>query len=624
MDNAMKRHSFFLKLFLGNLVIIGLVLGVGAAVTYRSLDAEFLHTTYAYQDYLAEIAQQYLERVWPLPDAEIDRICDQFVEAPPEEGAPADAAARSDRGLPERMTVIARDGRVLGDSFGNPSTPAAMESHKAPSRPEFLAALEGRPGHAVRRSETVGIEFRYVALPIRHQGEVVGAVRVAMPVAAIHQGEAVLRDALLWTVAMAVATFALLGLLINWIWFRPLKRLTQAARRMASGDLQQRALVYGPEELAHLGLALNALRDNLVQQIETVTAQRENLEKVVANLREGVVAADAAGRIVLMNRAAVDLLAANEGDLVGRPLEAVVRAAAVVDVYHRAMAAGRPVGRQIEMDVKSRRCDMDVLAFPVASGKAGLSGLVVMRDVTELVRAAAMKAEFAANASHELRTPLATLRAAIDALAACDPADRDGLAKITAMLDRHVRRLENLTADLLNLHVVETAREELELGPVRFDSLEEWLRAQFADGASRRGVALEFNVSAPAEAVTTDRKLLHLVLQNLVDNAIKFTPAGGRVTVSMGRGDRQTQFRVADTGVGIGRADLPHVFERFFQADAARSGDTGERGTGLGLAIVKHACERLGAKVAIESELGRGTTVTVLAPDRPAAEPDAD
>ena len=613
----MKRHSFFLRLFLGNLAIIVLALGAGVAVTYRSLDAQFLRRTYAYEDHLAQVAQQYLERVWPLRDAEIDRLCDEFVEAPPAEGPPSDAAAQSAHGFMERMTVIARDGRVLGDSRGEP---AAMEGHKQPSRPELVAALEGRPGRAVRRSETMGLEYRYVAMPIRRQGEVVGAVRVAMPVAAIHQSEAVIRDALLWAAGMAVATFALLGLLVNWIWFRPLHRLTGAARRMAAGNLHERARVYGPEELGQLGLALNALRDNLVRQIETVTAQRENLERVLANLREGVIAADAAGRIILMNPTALDLLALAGSDVVGCPLETVVRAAAVVDVYHRAMAAGRPVGRAVAMDVKNRPCHLDVLAFPVASGQAGISGLVVMRDVTELVRSAAMKAEFAANASHELRTPLATLRAAVDTLAACDPADREGLARITAMLDRHVRRLENLTTDLLDLHVVETGKHELQIESVPLGAVAEWVRSQFADGALKKGVALALHVAAPSDAVTTDRTLLRLILQNLVDNAIKFTPAGGRVTVSVQREPGHVRIGVADTGVGISRGDQPHVFERFFQTEASRSGEVKERGIGLGLAIVKHAGERLGAKIALESELGKGTTVTVLVPDRPAAE----
>jgi two-component system phosphate regulon sensor histidine kinase PhoR len=238
----------------------------------------------------------------------------------------------------------------------------------------------------------------------------------------------------------------------------------------------------------------------------------------------------------------------------------------------------------------------------------------VVRDVTDLVRAAAMKAEFVANASHELRTPMASLRAAADSLADVGPADREDLARLTEVIDRQVRRLEALTQDLLELHRVESARRPPSLELVAPASLVEWLRAQFGGAADDKGVALVLAAPAPDDAFLCDRHLLELILQNLVDNAVKFTPAGGRVTCAMVREGECVRLSVADTGAGIPREDQPRVFERFFQSDTARSGDTLARGTGLGLAIVKHACERLGAKVSLESELGKGTTVTVLVP----------
>jgi two-component system phosphate regulon sensor histidine kinase PhoR len=612
----MRRHSFFFKLFLGNLAIVLLVLGGTAAVFHHLIEDEYLRTMYVYQDYVAQIAQQYLEHVWPRPDAEIDRLCKRFLEKPKGDGLAPGSGTLPTHGIPERLTVIASDGRVLGDSR---SDPAQMENHKGPTRPEVLAALEGRPGRFVRRSETLAADYRYVALPIRHEEAVAGVVRVAMPLAAVHESHAFIHEAILWSVVLGVAAFALLALLVNWIWSAPLKQITAVASQIASGDLEHRARVSGSDELALLGLALNAMRDHLARQIATITAQRENLQQVVTNLREGIIAVDASGKIVLANQAATDLLAAGAGEVAGRPLQAVVRASAVVDVYNRSMATRRPVSCQTEIDVRGRPCHVDVLALPLAGGTADIVGLVAVRDVTDLVRTAAMKAEFAANASHELRTPLATLHAAVETLAACDPADRESFARIVAMLGRHLKRLEDLTADLLALHAVESAKRELVREPIRMDSLQEAVRLQFAEAAARKGVTLEFNVPSPAETVTTDRKLVELVLQNLVDNAIKFTPAGGRVTCSMAREGGQARFRVADTGSGIPREDQPRVFERFFQSDTARSGDALARGTGLGLAIVKHVCERLGAKVSLESELGTGTTVTVLAPDRPDA-----
>jgi signal transduction histidine kinase len=151
---------------------------------------------------------------------------------------------------------------------------------------------------------------------------------------------------------------------------------------------------------------------------------------------------------------------------------------------------------------------------------------------------------------------------------------------------------------------------------VALESLAEWALAQFADRVAKKGVALQVLAEPACAAFTCDRQLLELILRNLLDNAVKFTTAGGRVDAAITRQAALVRLRVADTGCGISRQDQPRVFERFFQADAARTGDTAARGTGLGLAIVKHACERLGATVLLESDLGQGTTVTVLIPDR--------
>jgi two-component system phosphate regulon sensor histidine kinase PhoR len=252
----------------------------------------------------------------------------------------------------------------------------------------------------------------------------------------------------------------------------------------------------------------------------------------------------------------------------------------------------------------------------MAAADKGLARLVVVRDVTDLVRAAAMKAEFVANASHELRTPLASLRAAADSLADIGPADREDLARVAAVIDRQIRRLEALTHDLLELHRIESAKRPLSLEPISPASLVDWLGTEFAARADEKGVTFEVTAPAPDDLFTSDRQLVELVLRNLADNAVKFTPSGGRVACAIERQDDGMRLRVTDTGCGIRREDQPRVFERFFQADASRSGEGQARGTGLGLAIVKHACERLGGTVSLESELGLGTTVTVLVPDR--------
>jgi len=609
----MKRYSFFARLFVGNLVIVVVAVVVAAAVSYRSANAQHQRISNAYQDNLCLLAAHHLEDLWPLPQQEVDRLCKDFLRGNGE----AAAGPTDEHAAPARLTIIARDGRVLGDSRGNP---ARMENHRTDDRPEILAALSGRHGSHLRRSETLGTRFRYVAQPIRHNGDVVGIARIATPVLAILESRAVLREGILWGSLVAVAAFALIGLLINWLWYAPLKSITRTSRQIASGDLSQRATVRGSSELAELASALNAMRDSLAQQIETISAQHANLEQVVANLREGVVATDNGGAIVLMNRAARDLLAREGEPVVGAHIQNVVRVADIVDAYSEAAATGNTVTCQVETEVGGERRHLDVRASRLAPTPAGDIGcLVVVRDVTDLVRTAAMKAEFVANASHELRTPLATLRAAVEALEekqASQGPDEETPERTLGILRRNVDRLENLTLDLLDLHAVETAKRGGSEDEISLAALCRWAEAQFAARAASKGVAFDATAPEPDQIFLADRRLLELALQNLLDNAVKFTDAGGQVALSAKRDDGGMRFRVTDTGCGIARADQARIFERFYQVDASRSGDTKSRGTGLGLAIVKHAVDRLGGSVSLQSELGQGTAVSIVVPGR--------
>jgi two-component system phosphate regulon sensor histidine kinase PhoR len=439
---------------------------------------------------------------------------------------------------------------------------------------------------------------------------------VAIPAVAVVQNEAVIRDILLGTAGAVFGAFALVALLVNWAWYRPLRQIAQSADQIAAGDLEHRVPMSGSGELAQLAAALNQMRNSITDKIATITAQRRSLEAVLESLRDAVIALDAEGNIALANRAAADLLFPPGLEVEGFRLQAVVRSAGIVDAYNESVKTGQPVARSLEADVKGTPRVFDVLVSPLSSAAGmGPNRLVVVRDVTALVRLATVKAEFAANASHELRTPLASLRVAAESLADVDPADREDLGRVAAVIDRQIRRLEDLTRDLLDLHGVESGKRELAPEPMAAAALAEWLRTEFAERARAKGLALDVNTPAPDHVFTADRPLVELILHNLLDNAIKFTPAGGRVVCTIEPHDGALRLGVSDTGCGIPRADLPRVFERFFQADASRSRGAETRGTGLGLAIVKHACERLGGTVSLKSDLGRGTTVEILVPD---------
>jgi len=311
------------------------------------------------------------------------------------------------------------------------------------------------------------------------------------------------------------------------------------------------------------------------------------------------------------------MLAPDESSPEGRGVQSVVRVAGALEAVVAAEAGGA-VERRLEMDTPRGRRVLELHAARVQpAGSRGICLLLVVHDVTDAARTAAMKAEFVANASHELRTPLATIRAAVDSLAAVGPDDREAFAKFLGILDRHVARLEGMTRDLLDLHLVEQAKGRLRPEDVEPHELAAWVEAQLGPAARDKGLTLEVRAEPPGRALRTDRRLLALILQNLLDNAIKFTPAGGRVECELTWRAAALAATVRDTGCGIPRELQDRVFERFFQADTSRSGAGAGRGTGLGLAIVKYAAERLGATVTLASTPDVGTTVTVVVPALP-------
>jgi two-component system phosphate regulon sensor histidine kinase PhoR len=683
----MRRYHTFWKLFLGNLLVVVVVVVVVGVLAYQRLDDNYQRRTRDDQDRLTHIVAEHFQDLWPLEGGRIDRMCKSMLRgaaaqasqpAAPSASGLADLEA-AEAGLAGRLTVVAADGNVLGDSDADP---AGMVNHRTRSRPEILRALEeGQTGDNVRYSETTGTNYRYVAVPVSYGGRTVAAVRLAVPVQTVLQGEEFFRSALVASAFGAVLVAALLGLLASWIWAAPIGRASMVARQIAAGDFSKGLRVEGTGELADLARAMNEMRDSLVGQIRITRAQQQNLQSVLTSLREGIVAVRADGTVALLNRAAAKLLSVKADEAVGKRLEAVLPSLDIYNLYQDAVRQQRPAGAAanaplrapqgaqpapggaaqageadergpvgVELDKDGARRILDVQAVLAASEASDIRAILVLRDITELANAAAMKSQFVANASHELRTPLATVRAAVDALRDADLSDQEALKKCMDILDRHVKRLEALTSDLLDLHMVESGKLPFRMGELRLGALADRVRAEFGARAAEKGLQLTVDARPAEHALRADRALVELILRNLVDNAMKFTPAGGTVECTLeaapsagigaagqggeagsqggagpaeagaqGAGAGQGSaggavLRVRDTGMGISRQDQARVFERFFQVDAARTGDARLRGTGLGLAIVKHAAERLGAKLELQSILGKGTTITVTLP----------
>ncbi|MBX3382845.1 MAG: PAS domain-containing protein [Phycisphaeraceae bacterium] len=342
-----------------------------------------------------------------------------------------------------------------------------------------------------------------------------------------------------------------------------------------------------------------------------------------------MLATDASGQVVLANRAAREFFGGRTGDLSGRPAEDLFTHARI-----QAMIAGALRGERHEGQIRlpgtgGRQRVYQVHAVPMPAGgtAAGGGSLVMMRDVTELAMALQLKTDFVANASHELRTPLSSIKAALETLtdgAWNDPTMRERLSR---MAISNVERLEDLVRDLLDLSRLESA-DTGEPAPtleddVDLNALAGSLAESIAPLAKERAVTISVEVDPSLTRLRTDRKLLEAILRNLIDNAVKFAYERTTVRVrceplpegpSSRAGRRGVRLRVIDRGIGIPIGHQQRIFERFYQVDAARSGDGRQRGTGLGLAIVKYAVKALGGTIAVESVWKSGTTMTVDLP----------
>jgi two-component system phosphate regulon sensor histidine kinase PhoR len=353
----------------------------------------------------------------------------------------------------------------------------------------------------------------------------------------------------------------------------------------------------GGPELAALAEALNRMSADLEARMEQLGRDRHEREAILSAMEEGVVLIDTSGDVAYANPSAERIL---------EHLPQSVRELSpptLRGLAEEVRADGLPRERETETGVPAR-----VISASAVPLEALGDVMLVVRDVTAQRRVEAMRRDFVTDASHELKTPAASIRAAAETVERAVGEDPAAAARFAAQLRRDAVRLSRIVSDLLDLSRLESEHPDLE--PVRLDRVVADELKRLRPQAMESGVALRWEGSAVTVPGST--KDLALLARNLLENAVRYTPRGGRVSVEVRGGNGQATFRVQDTGIGIPSRDLPRIFERFYRVDRARSRETG--GTGLGLSIARHVVERHGGRIEAESELGRGSTFRVTLP----------
>jgi two-component system, OmpR family, phosphate regulon sensor histidine kinase PhoR len=521
-------------------------------------------------------------------------------------------ALRAARPTGARISVIAADGRVLGDSDVPVQDLPRVENHAG--RPEVRAALAGRVGRHRRTSATIGVSLLYVALPIVDGGRAIGVIRVALPLTAVTSSYAEIHRVMLAGGFVALVVACGIGLFVARRVTKPVVQMQSIARRMSEGDFTVRAPIRSPDEIGALGRALNGLAARLRENIHDLGHEQAKATAILDGMIEGVIAVDGRDIILLMNERARSMfgLDATRGER--KPFLEVIRNTDLHEVFRESRAAGEGSVSHRELRLASpveRR--VQVNAVPLRLGPDEVGVVMVLHDVTELRRLEQVRTEFVANVSHELRTPLTAIQGYLETLLSGALEERQNARRFLEIVFRHTERLGRLLNDLTDLSNIELGRVALKLALTRLDEVVDTVLAIMGPKAAGGRVSLSSRLPADLPSVLADRDRLVQVVLNLVDNAVKYTPEGGRVTVQARTVvEKQVEIDVMDTGIGIPPVDLPRITERFYRVDKARSRELG--GTGLGLAIVKHLVFAHGGQLRIESEPGRGTTVHVTLP----------
>ena len=515
---------------------------------------------------------------------------------------PAEIRAAADRlgGVVEaRVTLISKDGAVLADSWQDPVTLQDQST-----RPEVRDALAEGLGRSTRHGATVDGEMLYTAVPIRSDGVTVGVARVALPTSEIASS---VRPTIA-TVALSVAVIALLSFGLAYVLAgrtsRSVRSVTHGARRLTQGDLDHRVEALSHDETEELAEALNAMASTLRSSIGDLSEERDLLSAVLNTMVDGVVVLDGERRAVLVNSAAEELLGLARGQSLGGRFADLVRDDELLRIVAVSVELQAP--QQAETDLLRQRRLVRAMAIPIGRSSGG-NVLVTLHDLTQIRRVHTTRREFVTNVSHELRSPLASIKAIVETLESGALEERELAVEFLARIGRDVDRMTLLVNDLLELSRLESGYTQINLVPVD-------IRPIIDDAVQTVGRRTAVDVSARMNGdlppVLGEGHMVWRVLTNLLENAVKATSDQGSVTVTASAEERSVVISVRDTGAGIGRDHLPHVFERFYKIDRSRS----DSGTGLGLAIVKHIVQAHGGEVGVESEEGVGTTFSFTLP----------
>lgn len=464
-------------------------------------------------------------------------------------------------------------------------------------------SLDGETGHRVwvlvsPISETVG-----------PNGEILGAIYVQSNIEKVYEQLNEINRIFAAGIVMSLIITIILGILVARTITRPISDMRKQAQAMSKGNYSRKVRVYGTDEIGQLAIAFNHLTNRLQEAQSTTEAERRKLASVLSNMTDGVIATDRKGKIILINDPALDLLHDTQESTLNRPIASVLgldQEYSFEDLIH--------MKEPVNLDFSKNEVPYVLRAnFSVIQKETGfVNGLItVLHDITEQEKIDMERREFVANVSHELRTPLTTMRSYLEALADGAWRDENIAPTFLNVTQTETERMIRLVNDLLQLSKMDSQEYDLNLEFVEFNKFFTRIIDRFEMSKSRN---VEFVRLLPEKSyfVDIDTDKLTQVIDNIISNAMKYSPDGGNIRFGFTAHDHMIRVMVSDEGMGIPKENVGRIFDRFYRVDRARARSMG--GTGLGLAIAREMIEAHGGKIWAESEEGQGTTIFFTLP----------
>ncbi len=517
-----------------------------------------------------------------------------------------------------RITVVLPDGRVVADTGANP---ARMVNHA--NRPELIEAFHGKPGTAIRFSETLNEETMYVAVPVNRDGRIVAAVRTAVPMTWIRHALRQIFIRLYVAALVAAVIVAIVSLAISRRINRSLRELTRAAEAFARGQRELQLPATETVEFRSLARAMNLMAGELNSQLHTVRRQRNQLEALLSSMQDGVLAVDSQENLIILNESAARLIGADPRRSLGRSIQEVVRNTDLQRFVAEVLASQSPARGEIVLEHEGEQF-LHVQGTVLRDTQGtDIGAVVVLHDVTRLKRLENIRKDFVANVSHELRTPVTLIKGFMETLLDGQEHDPEDIQRFQGIVARQADRLNAIIEDLLSLSRIEQDQERSQI-PLTDSPVCSVIQAAVRvcePKAQAKQIALEVTCE-PGLHAWINAPLLEQAVVNLIDNAIKYSDPDRPVHVQAALDGDDLVLTVQDRGCGISKEHQDRIFERFYRVDKGRSRSQG--GTGLGLAIVKHIAQAHSGRVDLESAPGQGSTFRIRLPRVRPVPPPAD